>query len=1592
MSYPLAAGRLLGGRYEVLERLGAGGEAHVVKALDQRHQRVVALKIRRVRGEQAREELLGEARVLLGLEPHAALPLVREDFFVEDQYIVAMDWVDGTDLARILTERGAPGLAPSSVVAYLAEAAEALMFLHAQGPAVVHGDVKPANLILTRGGHVKLVDFGLSSTPLMLGRRSGTPGYRAPELAAGSAPSPASDVYGLAATAFALLTGSPPDGVLPSWEGIDPALAAQLEATVRLGLATDPARRPATPGEFVERLRAGWSATLPTGAATFCRSDIVGSTALWERDPGAMAAALVRHDELIAGAVESHGGRFLKSKGEGDATFSVFESATDAVQAAITATHVLADEQWPNDWDIEVRFGIHTGEAERRDADYFGPTVNLAARVLGQAGGREILLSQIAADLTREHLPAGFSLVDLGPHRLKGVEGTQTLHAIAGPGVSAPLPATQCPYRGLLSFEAGDREFFFGREDALRSVVQRLTPGRLLALVGASGSGKSSLLSAGLIASVQAGEVPGVARAQLLQPGPHPPAEIDADATTLIVVDQFEELYTLCDDPGAREPFIDALLAHPGPTAIGVRADFYGELSAQARLADAVASNQVLLGAMSEDELRRAVTEPARLAGLRLEPGLVDVVLGEVAGEPGALPLLSHALRATWERRDGRTLTIDAYRASGGVTSAVAQSADALVETVPAADRGILRNVFLRLTELGDGVDDTRRRVPIAELVPGDVTDDTVRALLDRFADARLLTLGAGTAEVAHEVLIREWPTLRGWLEEDREGLRLHRRLGDAARIWDAAGRDATDLYRGTRLGAALEWAQAQPEGLNATERAFLDASVAESERERRSQLRANRRLRGLLAGAGVLLAAAAVAGLLALRESADARDSARTADAQRLGAQALIDDRIDRSLLLAQAGRVVDDSTATRGHLLSALVRHPGALGVMRGDSNDGLGELALSPDGRLLAAGDFEGTVVLLDPRSRLRVGGPLRVNSEVEALDFSPDSRLLAVAGPVEAARGQRVKVIDTATRRTVSEVAVPPYPADPGLLPFVDIRFAAGGRSLVAALWPGGRTGPEPVYLLRYDVRTGRQLGATVRVGRRAAYVARPVATRRDRMIINGTDENAIFVVDTDTLRVRRRISRGAFRAALSPDGRSAAVAGEDGSVAILDLRTGKLRTLAGRHEDLVQRLAFSADGRTLASTGDDGRVLVWDLRRGNVRETLTGHSGRITSLQFSGDGRTLYTSGLDSRIIIWDIAGDRRLARPFAGANLTREAAGEPFPPALALSPDGGRFAAGLRGGGVRLHDTRTLRSLGDLPGIEGIVATAVEFSPDGRTLAVTGTGGSVELRDAHSGRRLRPPLPGLSPGPGAPPGLSGPVHAQALGFSPDGNQLAVADLAGNLRVLDIRSGRVRRGPALEAFPIHLSFSPDGKLLAIGLFDRRTELRDSRSLRIVARLRGGTGEDADRWVRFSPDGRLLAVSSNRGYTQLWDVATRRRTGPRLTGHEGHVVSAEFSPDGRMLATTGSDGTVILWDVESRRALGTLPGRHGWVTARFTPDGRHLFVLHDTGEAERWEVDPDAWSRHACRVAGRELTRAEWDEFVPDQDYRSICGGS
>ena len=492
---------LIHDRYEPLDVVGEGGEGRLVKALDLQHDRFVALKLRAVATDAGRELVLNEARALLALPPHANLALVRDGFFEDDQYVIVMDWVEGVDLGRVLQTRGRPGLSPSSVVAWLAEAADALTYLHTRDPPVVHGDVKPANLVLTHGGHIVLVDYGVSTVSGSRTNGLGTPGFTAPELLT-EAPSRASDVYALAATAFTLLAGAPPTSVLSTWDGINPEQTAALETAIRAGLATDPARRPATPGEFVERLRAGWGSTLPTGVLTFCLSDIEGSTQAWESDPSSMARALVRHDQIIAETVESHGGRFLKSMGEGDATVSVFSAAEQAVAATIDCQGRLVDEGWPGDLAIRVRMALHTGEAEQRGGDYFGPTLNVGARIRALADGNQVFVSGVTAAAVADAMPSGATLVDLGPHRLRGVTERVPVFAIAAPGVDAPPSCSECPYQGLLSFDVGDSARFFGRSVVVNDLVARVQDVGFVALVGSSGGVCAVMVASAAMANV----------------------------------------------------------------------------------------------------------------------------------------------------------------------------------------------------------------------------------------------------------------------------------------------------------------------------------------------------------------------------------------------------------------------------------------------------------------------------------------------------------------------------------------------------------------------------------------------------------------------------------------------------------------------------------------------------------------------------------------------------------------------------------------------------------------------------------------------------------------------------------------------------------------------------------------------------------------------------------------------------------------------------------------------------------------------------------------------------------------------------------
>jgi class 3 adenylate cyclase/WD40 repeat protein/energy-coupling factor transporter ATP-binding protein EcfA2 len=1459
------------------------------------------------------------------------------------------------------------------VLAYLAEAAEALTFLHTQNPPIIHGDVKPANLILTRGGRVKLVDCGLSSTLGVQGHRAGTVGFQAPELAAGAPPSRASDVYALAATAFALLTGAPPAGNSPTWNGLEAPQAARLEAALQAALATDPAHRPATPGELVERLRAGWASTLPTGVMTFCMSDIEDSTRLWESHPTAMAESLVRHDDLIAGIVHAHGGRFLKSMGEGDSTVSVFESAIQAARSAIDATRALGEEPWPAGLPIRTRFGLHTGEAQSRGGVYFGTTVNLGARVRAEAVGGEILLSETTAALVRRDLPAGYTIVDLGLHHLKGIQQPEAIKALAGPGLATATAAAECPYRGLLAFEPQDRHLFFGREEVLRDVMARIAPGRLLAVVGASGSGKSSLLRAGVLAGVDAGELACARLARLVTPGAHPPLELGDDRAELLVVDQFEELYTQCRDPERRARFIEALLSRSGPVVIGVRADFYGEVSTDAQLAAAVARNQVLLGPMSDDDLRRAIAEPARLAGLRLEPGLVDLVLRDVAGEPGALPLMSHALRETWERRDGRTLTVAAYQESGGVSSAVARTADAVVQETDESDRPLLRSVFLRLTEIGDDVEDTRRRARIDELVPQGTSAAAVRGLLERLADARLVTLGEGTAEVAHEVLIRRWPTLRRWLEEDREGIRLHRRLSDAARLWHAAGREPADLYRGTRLDAALEWARANGGLLNEAERDFLNASADEAAATQRRQLHANRRLRrALVASAGLLLAAVALL-VFALASRHDAVRAQASAQSRALATQAESQVARDpqRALLLARAALQAAPTSEAQLATMEALDANT-ARSQLPSFGVQGCQEanfLFLFARGRIAADNTCDGYVVFADLALK-RIIRRVRVGSTSTGMVLSRSGRALIVAADrnlvsldVRSGRARRIFTAPFVIEQLAGAPGRAFAIADKAQVAIADLRrdrvrvIAHGDASvnvvngmmwasrdvlLVASLGQTRGRGDLFGGLTVLDVAHGtRTTVSLARPPHLAAVNFLRVSPDRRTWFITGADINAstndqvaaTWAVDARTHRVRW-VARGPLGATASPvraspDGRLVAVGYSQGATDVLDAATGRLVVRDASSAGIgAGDMAFPPGNTSLVTVALDGVIRTWSARGS---EQLRLQAPAAPAVDFTADGRRLLLVGDRGEAV------DRRTGR------VVRRFRGFPAASVFAAC-NSACFAASPQLRWLTYLDPRSATPrIREIDGRSGrLVATvrvprldAQGVAPDGRIAAayVDGDRFFARVIDPRSGRVRDLPPSRSSDG----------CAATTPSFTPDSRLMASVDGCLNVAVWDVRSGRLRR--------------------TILLPDRAS----------------GSG------ALLSPDGRYVLVTVLGGAFVRVDLASGKATVRPGAQTEGNVLAV--SPDGRFYAIGRQDGTVDEYDARSLKLVRHHMLDNAIQALVFSPDGRELAVGDTRNVVRIWDTcavceDPQSLARLAAQQSVRELTPAERATFGVD----------
>lgn len=1180
------------------------------------------------------------------------------------------------------------------------------------------------------------------------------------------------------------------------------------------------------------------------------------------------------------------------------------------------------------------------------------------------------------------------------------------------------------PYKGLYFFDEADAEWFFGREDLTSSLVERLSAQleaghRFLAVIGASGSGKSSVVRAGLIpalrwrhpssgwpihamtpaahplealASVLSRDAPRAlsSRRLVTDLAEHPQAlqtslERIRDAAgakhTLLVLDQFEELFTLCRSEEEQTAFIENLMTaafQPAGTAIVIivmRADFYAHCARFDLLRQALARHQEYIGPMTADQLRRAIEEPAHRGHWEIEPGLVELLLHDVGAdaghppEPGALPLLSHALLETWQRRRGRTLTLSGYTASGGVRGAISETAEAVFhDQLDAQQRSIARQIFLRLTELGGDTStaDTRRRVSFDELVSRPEERETVHEVLSTLADARLITTDQDVAEVAHEALIREWHTLRNWLEENREGLRLHRHITVTSQEWEASNHDPSILYRGARLAQALEWAAEHAGDLNLLERSFLDASqalagkeaaereaqrqrelesaqkLAETEKKRaEEQTQSNRRLRQravFLATAFTLAVILALVAGIFWQRTIQANGLATSRE---LSAAAINNLQVDpeRSALLALQALETSDSLEARNalhqsipemHLLHTIAAHKQAPGV------------AYSPDGTLIASiENFDGETKVWDADAYELLytlpGEPGAFGFDVA---FSPDGKLIATAITTkvilwDVASGQKVFSLDGELAEPVSTNVL------------VHIAFSPDGKRLAIANMDG-----KPRV---FDLATRAEaLSFAGHAGSCEGIAYSPDGSKLATSDVTG----AIKIWDARTAEELLFLKHDGFihSVVFSPDGMRLASVSETGTIKVWDAATGnELLRLQGGLSGIYD-VAFTPDGKSLLTCGKDGSVRVRDVEFGQEYLTLTSSTSTVISVAVSPDGQRIVSSGYDGTIKIWDAAPGREVFTFSEHTDIVWD---------IAYSPDGNLLASASQDGKIKIWDpTAGILKL-TLPTDEGIADgfSSLAFSPDGQSLATGGLSGSLYIWDVETGL-LEMSLPGHL----------GPVVD--LAYSPDGKRLATGSWDGSAKIWDLSQGE--EVLTIEGPWFGVVFSPDGKSVFGSHMDLSVHRWDAETGQDLGQY---SGEGRDVYdLAVSPDGKLLAMTRQDGAVILWDIASEEKV-MTIPAHGAIALRVAFNHDGTLLATTGFDRLAKVWDVKTGQEAAAFFGNKGDVFgAAFSPDGSHLATAGADGSVRIYTLQLEDLIALARSRLTRSLTVEECQKYL------------
>ncbi len=1148
--------------------------------------------------------------------------------------------------------------------------------------------------------------------------------------------------------------------------------------------------------------------------------------------------------------------------------------------------------------------------------------------------------------------------------------------------VTPPRRAIHNPYKGLRPFYQADAADFFGRGPLVSRLVEQLGNSPFLAVIGPSGSGKSSVIKAGVLPALRNGALPGSERWYLIEmvPSKTPLEELAAallkvatetqanlqtqlrqdtygllqvveqilpdDETEIVLfIDQFEELFTLVESETARTNFIDSLVAATTVPytrihiVIALRADFYDRPLMYPHFSELMRAHTEVIVPMSPEELELAIVKPANRAGLQLASGLAATIVADLSAQPGALPLLQYTLTELCERRQGNVLTLEAYQHSGGVLGSLGSRAEQLYMTLDPESQELARQVFLRLIALGEGTEDTRRRVHRVELI-------SAHEVLNLYGKYRLLTFDfepatrAPTVEIAHEALIKTWQRLRQWIDAGREDLRLHRRINAATGEWLGANQDSSFLATGIRLEQFEAWVGNTELILNEDELKYLQASIMQREnqrtleterREREDELlrRSQARLWLLvvvLFGAtlmGFVLTGWALDQRAKARESADeaattaaiARRSADEGHSLALAAaarQALLDDNPDLAIVLAlEATKITNPPSQAQQALAEAAYSTGTRSRQLFPHVDAAITSIAFGPGGRTLLVGYTDRTLRLWDMETSQQIREFADHDALVYGLAYSAGGRT-AVAGTGNGS----IVIWDL-----VTGVALQWLEGHDDAVAVVGYHL--GGRQVVSASRRG--------EIILWDLNTGSKLG--IFEGHNN-WVTQIASSPDGRLIVSGSLDNTVRIWDTSTFKEIYRLDEhqgDVTTVAFSPDGRFLLSGSADHTLIIWDAETGEmLRQLFG-HEDIVNDATFSEDGNTVISGSNDQAVILWDADTGEEIRRLIGHSAPVWQVSFlSSDELGAISVSADGSIRLWDVE---------AGAQLKRLVGHSSEITDVALSPDNSQALSSSLDRTLILWDLQTGEELLQLTGHTDWVLS-VAFSPNGRYAVSGSLDHLLIVWDLRTGQQLQQ-LAGHS------------REVNSVAFSPDGNQIVSGSTDNTVRTWDVASGEeIMQLVGHSAQITSVTFSPDGTQIASGSNDHTIRVWDAATGALLKTLEGHTSPILS--VTFSPDGTELLSGAMDNTVRLWDLTTGSEI-RRFIGHTSAVSSVAFSPTGQTILSASRDRSLRLWNVTTADEIARFDGHTDWVNSvSFSNDGRMAISASRDGSLRLWRT--------------------------------------